>query len=165
MVFLDMDGTIVDLVSGLDSYHAKTYDGSSYLMHDFYSNKPREVFWRAFEPWFWAELNPMPYMHELLDLIGDDFMLYTMARYANIASGKIDWIRKNLPTVYDEGRYLIGGGHKERLAEDNILIDDNEEYCKAFVEHGGKVVLVPAPYNSLAGKDPMIEIRRQYAQL
>ena len=162
MILLDMDETIVSCLTGLEAYFGKPYTGDQYAVHEFYSNKTREMFWRSLPEWFWAELDPMPYMQELLDLIGDDFMVYTMARHENIAHGKIAWLKRHLPEAYDQGRYLIGGGHKERLAKGNLLIDDNELYCEEFVKYGGRAILVPAQYNSLAGKDQMIEIRRQY---
>ncbi len=62
--------------------------------------------------------------------------------------GKIKWIRNHFPKEMHR-QFLIGPRKHFCAGPEALLIDDNEENIKGFLDHGGRGILVPRPWNHL----------------
>lgn len=154
-----MDGVVADFQRAVYQAFAEPYD---------YTCLPRDYdFWSTWEcpptrSWvnsvcddsFWAN---MPWTHDghsilkaVLNKFSFDQIYLLTVPMPNVesATGKMRWIAKNIPELYD--RTLIGPVPKELLAApDRLLIDDHDKFVGAFRAAGGNVIQVPRPWNCL----------------
>jgi len=156
IVFLDMDGVLVDFAAGVASLFGLPLDeveANGDRTHDV-AGVTQEDFWRRVESegqrW-WESLPPFPWTSRLVEAcgrIGDVYVATSPPRNCPTAgSGKLKWIRQHLPGVYAARRYFIGT-HKWMLASSGrVLIDDDIRKCRAFDSHGGRAVLFPRPWS------------------
>ena len=111
---------------------------------------------------FWENLEPYPWLHELLDYLNSLKLPWTVATSPNkdpgCPTGKIKWLRKHISPNFKS--YMIGS-QKELMANPNtILLDDTPKKIKAFSTAGGCGVLWPAPWNRLSHiKNPIPYIK------
>ncbi len=118
---------------------------------------------------FWAEIEPFPWMCELVDLcesLAPVTLLTSASAHPSCFAGKAQWIAKHLPGM----PHLIGRGCKSICAHaDALLIDDSPKNCKAFKQpshlQGGDAILFPGVGNDLHAlrHDPMPYVREQLA--
>lgn len=89
------------------------------------------------------------------------YLLTTPMPNPESATGKWQWIKKNLPDFYSQT--IITQAPKKLLAKPNtILIDDNTKNVDEFRQAGGQTILVPRPWNSLhLFADKSVEIVKQ----
>ena len=78
-------------------------------------------------------------------------MTFTSARVHPTVSGclegKFDWVRQNIPQYTDR---IIFTRDKWLLADlDRVLVDDNDDNCRLFREHGGISCKVPRVWNDM----------------
>lgn len=160
-VYLDMDGVIVDFVGGvLDSlklsrarvknFPQGKWDFDDSVYQKVFGVNNEDIFWGRLTDEFWENL---PVTHEF-----DLYWEYIISKYNPIlmsapprvgATGKIKWIRKNLPSIYRSGRFCLTR-RKELFAQPNtVLIDDRDRNITNFKAAGGEGVLVPRQWNSL----------------
>lgn len=122
--------------------------------------KSNSEFWRFIDRNVWATIPRSDDFDWLLSaskqMVGSPnvWVLTSPVNNADCLAGKHDWMKGNLPTwLYGKRQYVISS-HKELLARpDVLLIDDADDNVNKFVEHGGQAILVPQPWNSLAGVD------------
>ena len=120
---------------------------------------------------WWANLDPLPWAHELFNLCtsyGPVLFMTAPAqrkdpetgRYRCITSclgGKVQWIEKHFP---DATRWSITPVKHHMSHEGAILIDDSPKGCSNFREHKGQAYLYPRPWTTMGwrNRQPLIEI-------
>ena len=163
MIFVDMDGVLVDFIGAALKLHGcdvestlAGWPGGVFDVAEVLGISPAE-FWSkidaAGEEW-WGSLSPYPWMGDLLGLVAkcDEFILATSpSRFHGSSSGKVLWMQRAFGTSW---RNYMLGEHKHLFAKrGSLLIDDNEAAVRKFREHGGSAILFPQPWNSLGGVD------------
>lgn len=171
MIFLDMDGVVVDFAGSALRLHG--YDVTKTL-----ANWPTgewdiakvlglsdAAFWSkiddAGEDW-WATLPKYPWADELIQLVSSLSQQWLFAscpsRFHGSSSGKVRWMQNEFGLHFR--KYMLGE-HKHLLANpDSLLIDDNEQSVTRFRSHCGRAILFPQPWNSLGAVDNPIELIR-----
>jgi hypothetical protein len=168
--YLDMDGTLVDLVGGV----LRLYDVDPALADQVFgwdgihkvvnAHNPHgyrvtnATMWATVDhagPGFWADLKPYPWAADLYSLCAGAGPVVAMTTVIgpHAAAGKMAWIAKHLPArtrfalVGEEGA-PVGEGAKHLLARPTaILVDDAPHYCHDFQSSGGLAFQWPAPWN------------------
>lgn len=144
-IFLDMDGVLVDHHAGLQ----RTFPGwdMTQPIHE-YLQMDENRFWLSMEnegeEW-WRDLPPLPWAHQLVDACEEAagwanvYILTAPSRTCtSTATGKLRWLRDNLPQFNTGGRVMIGN-HKWLLAApDRLLIDDTPKKYQDWVAAGGQ---------------------------
>lgn len=159
--FLDIDGVLADWVGGIHRALRLDYDPRYWP----YKRGPEGWHWygeigRTFRATdelcnfkFWEDLYWTFDGHDILRVVlefyaPEEITLLTVPM-PNImsASGKIAWVRKNLPEY--EYRILVCTDKKAILATlpDSILIDDGSHNVRDWRAAGGRSVLVPRWWN------------------
>ena len=165
VVMLDMDGVLVDFVGGLHKALGVPYDYDHYPYEKNKWNmfgdiqRPTGEGSYSFEEIdacctaeFWENLKWMPDGHDILRVVYEKvkaeriYLLTTPMPNVESASGKVAWIRKNLPGY--EKRLIITRASKGILATPNrLLIDDRDKNVDEFADGGGSGIIVPRPWN------------------
>ena len=167
-VFLDVDGVMVDFIGGLHramdapySYDPYPYKKGLWNMLDAIRPFDFTPIVPSFEECdacctqeFWANLK---WMHDGCDILrlttnifnpDDIFLLTTPMPNVGSASGKVEWIRKNLPAYKD--KIFITTASKSTVASpDTLLIDDRDKNVEDFRAAGGHAILIARPWNKL----------------
>lgn len=160
--FVDMDGVLVDFVEGICKAHDKPYPYADPENHGIYSlekiwGMSKIEFWKpTTNSSFWAELPFTSDGKDILANVQDDFdlsdicLLTSPTLHPASIVGKMEWIKKNLPSFY---RQVIFTPAKYLCASPgSLLIDDSHENIRAWVAHGGTGRLVIRPWNSFVPK-------------
>ena len=73
---------------------------------------------------------------------GNTCYILTKAANEDARNGKLDWLKKYVPTLtLDKFICIVGYGKKiDYIREDGILIDDDEKNCKQWVK-GGQIAI------------------------
>lgn len=79
-------------------------------------------------------------------------------------AGKLVWIQRHAPG-WMQRQFLIGPSKHLCAKAGVLLIDDSDKNVVAFQEQGGGAVLVPRPWNSLHGRDPVTYLGEQFGLL
>jgi hypothetical protein len=153
--FIDLDGTAVDLVSGLALAHGKpltrktwplTYDLSVAL------GMTMEEVWghpQVQGAEFWAGLPKLPWADALVKLVQalgwEPAFLSQGVRDPMSFAGKVAWAKRHYPGV----PCLVGTQKTLVARPGHVLIDDYEKNEAEWVARGGDFVLVPGPWNRL----------------
>ena len=181
-VFLDMDGVLVNFLSGLHkalgvpySYENYSYEkGKWNMLTDIKLHDGTPVTFEecndccTFE--FWQHLEWMRDGHEILRMITKKFdtkniyLLTTPMPNPQSSTGKVLWLRYNLPVYLKHA--IITQAPKHLLARsDTLLIDDKDENVDGFCEAGGKALLVPRPWNRAhLQADRTVEVVREFLE-
>lgn len=146
-VFLDMDGVIVDFMSGaclklgLENPFLRLENIGKYLI---FTDEQFE----SFDQRFWEELEPTDDFDKYIALaysLGDVSVLTQFKDLPGYVDGKVKWLKMWVPNVD-----ITVTTNKTLLAsKDSLLIDDYYDNVKAFQTAGGKAVCVPRPWNCL----------------
>lgn len=159
-VLLDMDGVLVDFVSGALKLH-----GVGGSIEEVYANNlgswslpeildiDSSDFFSPMEYAFWANLDWMPDGGSILKMVEDRFgqkniTLWTSPTHnKGCRAGKLSWVERHLPKYYRNNIIIHG---KKWLAANptNLLIDDADSNHTAFLQKQGKSVLVSRIWNS-----------------
>ena len=156
IVFLDMDGVLVNFREGIHEAFNKSYDyptlSSKWKFWDDWSDVSFAMVNAACTTEFWTDLE---WMHDGLNIIriiwkkfnvNQIYLLTTPMPNLESASGKMIWVDNNLPIHFKHT--IITQAPKCLLARpDTLLIDDKNENVDGFREAGGKALLVPRPWN------------------
>ncbi len=103
---------------------------------------------------FWANLEPTPWLPDLLEVIGERFnelFIVTspgVSTAVGVVDGKLQWCKKYIPQVHP--RNIIFTGQKHLLADRagyKVLIDDSEDIINKYRSNGGRAFMVPQPWN------------------
>lgn len=169
IVYLDMDGVLVDFMSGALQLATDNDILATGLVYGGWWPRGKktptaalgidsDTFWNKlnmFGPLFWASLDWCPWGKELLaSLQGEDFevvLLSSPVGGANSVCGKQLWIERELGIEFHN---YIFTSRKELLASPKaFLLDDHEENVNTFQRAGGKAMLFPQPWN-MVGRVP-----------
>lgn len=162
-VLLDMDGVLVDFISGALEIHNiketqeeiyKSNPGEWDLMKLLNMSAP--AFFKPMDEEFWAKLDWMPDGHQILVMLEKAFgqenitICSSPSENYGCIDGKKRWIERHLPRHYKHN--TIFTNKKERCARsDTVLIDDSDKNILKFKEKGGVTYLVPRIWNSCYG--------------
>jgi len=163
-IFLDMDGVLVDLFSGIEKQfnikkgflESKPYPclpdsidiANKLLMTEecLWGNKVNDVK-------FWESLPKYPWSDDLiiacLNANVEDVLILTSPSKTCMycSSGKVAWLSKHYPFFVAYGKIVIANKKYLLAAKNRVLIDDTIEKCKQFRDAGGEAILFPHPYN------------------
>mgnify|MGYP003426652303 FL=1 len=152
-IFIDLDGVLADFAKSAIKKHNKyihpneiTWDIPTQIGFDCITSPD---FWNPLDYDFWANLpwttEGKEIYEQTISHYGKDkcFILTAPAVSKGCIDGKIHWIKKNLDIPY------LMTNNKHVIAKGNLLIDDRNENHDSFIQHGGKCVLVPRPWNRL----------------
>lgn len=180
IVYLDVDDVLADFMGGLHKALDISYDYSNYpykkgdwniLGYQIMLNNELVTFEQCNDCCtanFWDNLE---WMHDGRDILRaimgtlgleKVYLLTTPMPNLESASGKMMWINSNL-SVYLK-RTIITQAPKHLLARpDTLLIDDKDENVDGFRKAGGKVLLVPRPWNRAhLQADRTVEIVKEF---
>ena len=168
-LYLDVDGVLADFSAGLMRALGVPYDypRSPYpFKPDVWDYFPelRDRYGITFEQCnavctreFWADLWWMFDGRSILRAVTNVFdptdpidtcLLTSPMPNLGSASGKMEWVEKNLPLM--KKKTIITNMDKGKFAApDRILIDDYDENINSWRANGGIGVLCPRPWNSL----------------
>lgn len=153
VLFLDLDGVLVDFVGGALAHH-----GRHLPMHAVRWNFPEQVgfakdcptFWNTLGHDFWANLEWTPEGKSVVkvaeEIFADNVVIMTSpCDTPGAVEGKIAWIKKNMPKY--RRRFFVGPPKALAASPSKILCDDHEGNVDQFLAEGGRAVLVPRPWN------------------
>lgn len=156
--FLDLDGVLVDFVSGACKIHGIPIDYTQSENRGKWDIEQlmgisSSDFWKPLEFDFWANLEWMSDGKEILKSVERTFgrdniaILTSPSKNIGCASGKVVWLEKNMPEYARQ--YIISPVKHFCAGPKTVLIDDSDQNIKDFEWAGGKGILVPRPWNSL----------------
>ena len=172
-VLLDLDGVLIDFVGGACEHHNKPWpykegEQGSWELEPLLGMSAREL-WEPLGYEFWLGLKPFPHMEEFVEILERRFgvehisLLTSPVKTPGCVEGKMDWIRKHLPQY--RRRFLIGPAKEFCASRHNVLIDDNEDNERKFLEAGGQSLLVPGPWNRRFAEKPLPALKAWIANL
>lgn len=150
LVLLDLDGVLVDFHKGVCAIHNQPYQ-DTWIEPELWGMTKTE-FWRRCDEDFWANLEPMFDMQQILDVVCkaveiEKVGILTAAPHSSsyAMEGKRRWIEKHIPKLKE--RVIFGSAKYFCARQDTLLIDDKYENCEKFVYFGGYSFLYPRPWN------------------
>jgi hypothetical protein len=158
--FLDLDGVLVDFVSGALALHGVTLPRSevrwNFLTQIGFDgiNDPR--FWSPMGHDFWANL---PWTAEGPLVLLAVERLYGADNVALMTSpcdtpgsveGKLSWVCRELPAY--RRRLFVGPAKHLAAGPGKVLVDDHDANVDKFCAAGGSALLVPRPWNRRRGE-------------
>lgn len=151
-IYLDLDGVCCDF----NKAALAIFGREDLILHKDYSisklmgltdkefweeiTKKKENFWRDLEEYPWFDE-----MYKELKKIGDVYFCSAPTLDPNCVKGKLMWLQDRLG--FNFKNYIFIGDKFLLARKDNFLIDDFEDQCKKFGDHGGKIVLFPQEWN------------------
>lgn len=152
-IFFDVDGVIADFVGGVLKQHNREDIPRKDVRWGLEAQlgiAPAD-FWRPLGFEFWANLPVLEDGWKLLQqaewMLGvtNIGLLTSPCDTPGCIDGKRKWIRQFFPeyerrTFFGSAKHLFAGPTK-------ILVDDNDDNCRKFMEAGGQTLLVPRPWN------------------
>lgn len=154
-IFLDMDGVLVDFISGLKALWPRRlpeWPPNDWDVHKVLGLTETEMWDKVLEKGesFWSELSPYSWSKPLVDLVSDVsdewYISTTPQNNGACVSGKLQWLKATFGDCFED--YFLGK-HKFVLADSrSVLIDDNDYNVEYFREVGGHAILFPQPWNS-----------------
>jgi beta-phosphoglucomutase-like phosphatase (HAD superfamily) len=157
--FLDLDGVITNFLQAAFERHGETRPiedlwpkgqwGDNETLCKLAGVETIEEFWKKLDHQFWADLPMYPDAEHILDAVAPLRPCILTSPAIGSAGGKQEWIMKNLPRYFQEGRYLIGPDKKAVSGPGKVLIDDCPENLSKWSAAGGTGILVPRYHNRL----------------
>ena len=156
--FLDLDGVCADFLGGAAKWYGvtdKTIEkdwpdgewGNSEIISDFFGVGMSE-FWDGITNEFWENLEWLPDGREIYELFKPLKPCILTSPATTGASGKQAWIKKNMPGLFADGRYIISPAKDYIAGRDRVLIDDCDLNIEKWAAEGGIGILVPRKWNS-----------------
>jgi 5'(3')-deoxyribonucleotidase len=159
-VLLDMDGVLVDFISGAIEVINKEFNRTVTLeqyvkefgqwgIPDYYGITTSQ-FWKAIHstPNFWINLKPIPWYKDLYDFLkemGEVTILTAPSEDPVCVKEKLEWLRQYLGIKNDA---VFIGSRKYLMAGNGLLIDDYQKNVENFKKEGGDAVLIPSTWNT-----------------
>jgi len=173
-VFLDLDGVLCDWAGAVCQlfevdYETLDWSGGNDIIHALGCSKSE--LWRRVDAKgidFWANLEPLPWLDELVGLAreaGNMCVLTSPGHDPASAAGKILWMNEHLGGGKPFRDFLIGPRKRRCAHPGSLLIDDRDKLTDRFNDHGGTGIVFPRPWNSRSefSDDPMDYVREQLA--
>jgi len=155
-IFLDLDGVIRNWCGGIfklfdiEPVPVTTYEGIvDYVCKDYGISKT--YFWERQDYHFWKYLKCYPYIEPVLRLFPVDKVCILTSPSLNGAGGSQAWIKKNLPSLFNNKQYLIGPAKHFCAGSHSLLVDDSDDNTDRFRKAGGHTILFPQPWNRCSG--------------
>lgn len=150
-IFLDVDGVLVDFVSGAGALMG--YDPKVVTCWDYYPliGKTEDEFWRAIDAagsGFWECLPTYPWFEMLYcecKKYAETILLTSPSQDPSSHHGKFLWMKRMFGSRFRD--YLIGPSKRSCAGPGKILIDDSDANCEKFAAAGGQAILFPAAWN------------------
>ena len=168
IVYLDMDGVLVEFIGGLHKRMGLPYDTYPYKYGEFEMLEEiakakgvgmPELYKQTDDRQFWRDLVWTSYAQDILKLVSEatvpenTFILTSPMARGDAWAGKVDWVLSMMPEF--KRRLIICAAPKHLLAKPNtLLIDDKDQNVDDFIAHGGAAFLVPRPWNSAHADHP-----------
>jgi hypothetical protein len=156
-VFLDMDGVFVDFDEGVrQRYNAHWWYPTEWAIPYKKLGTTFDKFWEDLnDEYFWAYLPWKDDGKRIVSLV-EPFKptILTASLLPQASAGKLQWLSREYPDTMNDKRVLIANGHTAKAAvagPGKILIDDKNENVDEWVAAGGYGILMPRPWNRLAG--------------
>lgn len=157
VIFLDLDGVVVDFMGGVERFFG--IDLSNHQKWEFdYKEQfgmSADTFWNMLGIDFWVNLEFEKWGKELIRLLEPLKPCILSKPTSGTASGKQEWIKRNLPSYWREKRWLLGPNKNFCAHQGAILIDDREEHVDEFIAYGGNAILFPRRWNCLRELEPV----------
>jgi hypothetical protein len=150
ILFIDMDGVIVDFIGGVEDWYQLDLSGHMEFGFDYEAMGMTGIeFWQGLTDEFWQGLKFTPW-GQLLLLKLEEFNPIILSDAArDNAGGKQKWLKAVLPGYHSNGRYLLGTPKWAVAGPGKILIDDYDKHCTEWFQHGGDAILFPRRWNVL----------------
>ena len=153
--FLDLDGVLVDFVGGALKLHGRPDFPRKDIIWDFNEqlNLSPQAFWRNMGFDFWHGLLWTTEGRAILQIAKHYFgdaniaILTSPSKTPGCLDGKLSWIKNNIPEF--SRQFFIGPAKHLLASPGKLLIDDCDNNTEKFEDCGGKVLLVPRPWNKL----------------
>jgi FMN phosphatase YigB (HAD superfamily) len=156
IIFLDMDEVLVDFTGGAAKVFGLTVKEMGEKFGSWCSG---DDFWLRIRDYgerrFWEELEPLPWIAELLSFVrafDERWMIVSAAKAKgrdgscySAYVGKLRWIQKWFPPEFD--RFEIVSNKYLLAREGRLLIDDSKDNCDMFRKMGGEAILFPSRFN------------------
>lgn len=172
-VILDLDGILADFIRGIFKHHNKPYPDpwpvGVYNINTILNFNFLEC-WGSVRSNFWENLPVCRDAHMILETIRkytNDIHVLTgvpsihesqSEADAHAAYGKFVWMNRNFPDLAK--RMSVTTSKAYAAGPNNLLIDDSDSLCYRFRNHGGQAILIPRPWNSMAGVDVKSHLER-----
>ena len=160
--FLDMDGVICDLLTGVINHFNKLLIHrentvqeyvelyGKYHIHDFYGLS-NDLLWKMIErePNFWLNLPMFPWSKTLyadLRELGKVVIVTQPVNNPDCFSQKIQWLNDKLDVPTED---IVVSTQKNLMAGHGILIDDRPDNIDNFINSGGRAILIPSNWNTI----------------
>lgn len=152
MIFLDMDGVLVDFVGGVERLFGKKcgkWRGKGCL-HEVLDVPLESLISKikTAEGSFWLNLEPLPVGRRIINCLNKrnltPVILSSPTNFPESIRYKIRWLKCHYPNLKkhiwtDHKSYVSGAGR--------ILIDDMDHNCISWESAGGISICVPQPWN------------------
>ena len=152
IIYLDLDGVIINWVKGIFNWFEIPYDPSKVTHWDSMyeiTNTTKQGFWTKIKfSAFWENLDFYPDSRLFIDRIkkyGEVILLSSPAY--GCAGYRQNWIEKNLPEFFNNGHYILTPSKWTCAHKNTILIDDSDENYQKFIQNGGNAIIYPQPWN------------------
>ena len=158
MIYLDLDGPMIDFVGGVEDYLDCFLDRRQYNLHGQLGMTRAELFSKL-DGEFWSSLPKAQYADQLLELLlskgAVTFSTAACHESPEAAWGRFEWVKRwypEIPVIAIQDKYLLA-------KEGHVLVDDLETNVDAFVVEDGIGILYPTQCNRLRNvKDIMTHL-------
>jgi 5'(3')-deoxyribonucleotidase len=161
IIFLDLDGVIINWVQGVFKWFGKPYDPekvTSYGCMPKLFDVDQQDFWNIIKtPIFWEYLEFYPEAKSFIEKLQQYGQVILLSSPAYGCAGyRQNWIEQNLPDFFNRGEYILTPAKWACAHSGTVLIDDHSRNYKEFIKNGGQAILYPQPWND-AGKQLAVE--------
>jgi hypothetical protein len=159
-IYLDLDGVVRDWIGGINNLFGTDFKEeeitrwnyiTDYMMN--YFRMPEQHFWNYQDKEFWTTLKFTPEAEELLSYLEStklQVFLFSSPTLNN-AGWSQQWVRQNLPSYFNDKRYILGPTKWICANPASLLIDDAEKNIMPWIKAGGIGLLWPKPWNYAYG--------------
>ena len=150
-IALDLDGVLGDFVGA--TAKLLNFDPRVVTCWDYYPKigTTESAFWKSIQAQgsqFWEDIAPYPWyamLHRTCKRTAQAVVLTSPIDDPACHFGKASWLKRHL--FLKPGDYLIGAAKEFCATPRTVLIDDSDKNCATFIEHGGRAILFPRPWN------------------
>lgn len=168
MIYLDMDGVLVDLHAGIHKALGRkrpmVLKPGIWDLDDLFG---RKIKLDEYSIEWWANLPRTSFASDLVECLlahekPSNIFVCTKPASPYSAAGKMVWMAYNYPMLAE--RMIICRGSKALSVNpkaDDILIDDYDLNNKHWKEAGGFAITVPQPWNGMHGTPEVEHVERE----